>query len=145
MISLLTCSPVRLNTPQTPASLHASPNISVRGPGIVHAVLSNIIMYHHTSHDEVLLCEREHHYDGCTTKPNTTKYNTTKRNKTRQQRENPKNQKTNLLEHFLTVVHDPHGRIFREDDKVHPRQSDLDTLHDVTDLFRVVHNFLVGV
>ena len=35
------CSPVSEKTPQQPASLHASPNMSVNGPGILHAV-SNI-------------------------------------------------------------------------------------------------------
>ena len=56
-----------------------------------------------------------------------------------------KQQHLYLLEHFLPVVHDSHGRIFRKDDEVHPWQSNLDTLDDVTDLFSIRHNFLVGV
>mmetsp|Transcript_16441 Transcript_16441/g.41236 ORF Transcript_16441/g.41236 Transcript_16441/m.41236 type:complete len:276 (-) Transcript_16441:147-974(-) len=49
------------------------------------------------------------------------------------------------IEHFLSVVHDTHRRIFWEDNQIHSGQSRLDTFHNITNLFGIFHDFLIGM
>ena len=49
------------------------------------------------------------------------------------------------IKHFLSVVHDPHGGVLGKDNEIHTWEARLDTLNNLTNLFGVIHHFLISM